>query len=88
MLVSSQVAFSLVLLIASGVFVRTLADLRPPDYRQPNACFFYDEAATGDLQCGAPNGVSAELIRTVTAIPGVQAAALAENCPLVAAPTM
>src|SRR5262249_35496979 len=32
-LISSQVAFSLVLLIAAGMFVRVLSELRPADYR-------------------------------------------------------
>jgi hypothetical protein len=40
-LVSSQMAFSLMLLIASGVFVRTLSDLRPPDYRQPERVLLF-----------------------------------------------
>ena len=82
-LVSSQVAFSLVLLIASGVFVRTLADLRPPDYRQPERVLLFTMKPQQEIYSAERRtALSAELIRTVTAIPGVQAAALAENGPL------
>ena len=71
------------LLIASGVFVRTLADLRPPDYRQPERVLLFTMKPQQEIYSAERRtALSAELIRTVTAIPGVQAAALAENGPL------
>jgi predicted permease len=82
-LVSSQVAFSLMLLIASGVFVRTLADLRPAEYRQPERVLLFTMKPQQEIYSEARRtALSADLIRSVTAIPGVQAAALAENGPL------
>jgi len=81
-LVSSQVAFSLMLLIASGVFVRTVADLRPPDYWQPERVLLFTMKPQQEIYSEERRtALSAELIRSVTALPGVQAGALAENGP-------
>jgi predicted permease len=82
-LVSAQVAFSLMLLIASGVFVRTLVDLRPPDYRQPERVLLFTMKPQQEIYSEERRtALSAALIRSVTVIPGVRAAALAENGPL------
>ena len=83
-LVTSQVAFSMLLLIAAGVFVRTLSDLRPTDYRNnPDRILLFtmkpqQEIYTDDRR----RWLAAELIRRVSPLPGVQSAALAENGPL------
>jgi predicted permease len=83
-LVAAQVAFSLVLLIAAGVFVRTLSDLRPTDYRaNPKRVLLFTMKPQQELYNAERRLVLAtELIRRVSALPGVESAALAENGPL------
>src|SRR5260370_6776436 len=84
-LIASQVAFSLVLLIAAGVFLRTLSDLRPTGYRtNPERVLLFTIKPQQELYNAERRLVLAtELIRRVSALPGVQSAALAENGPLV-----
>jgi predicted permease len=83
-LVASQVAFSLVLLIVAGIFVRTLSDLRPTDYRaNPDRVALFTMKPQQEIYNAERRLVlAAELIRRVSALPGVQSAALAENGPL------
>jgi predicted permease len=83
-LVASQVAFSLVLLIVAGVFVRTLSDLRPTDYRaNPERVLLFTMKPQQELYNAERRLVLVnELIRRVSALPGVQSAAFAENGPL------
>ena len=83
-LVTLQVGFSMLLLIAAGVFVRTVAGLRPADFRgNPERILLFtmkpqEEIYTDDRK----RELAAELIRRVSALPGVQAAAFAEQGPL------
>ncbi|HEV8039429.1 MAG TPA: ABC transporter permease [Bryobacteraceae bacterium] len=83
-LVIAQVAFSLVLLIAAGLFARTMANLRPTDYRvRPDLVLLFTMKPQQEIYSAERKRVLArELIRRVSAIPGVQSAALAENGPL------
>ena len=83
-LVIAQVAFSLVLLIAAGLFVRTLANLRPTDYRvHPDHVLLFTMKPQQEIYSPERKRVLArELVRRVSAIPGVESAALAENGPL------
>jgi putative ABC transport system permease protein len=83
-LVVSQVAFSLLLLIAAGVFVRTLSNLRPADYRNnPERILLFTMKPQQEIYSDEQRRLLAiELIRRVSALPGVQSAALAENGPL------
>lgn len=83
MLVSGQVAFSLVLLIAAGLFVRTAANLRPKNVGvDPNRILqfmikpqqeLYDEARMHTLV--------GELLRHIREIPGVESATLGHPGP-------
>jgi predicted permease len=83
-LVVSQVAFSMVLLMAAAVFVRTLAMLRPTGYQaDPGRILLFtikpqQEIYSDDHRRQLAN----ELVRRVSALPGVEAAAIAENGPL------
>jgi predicted permease len=83
-LVIAQVAFSLVLLIAAGLFARTMANLRPTDYRvRLDRVLLFTMKPQQEIYSAERKRVLArELIRRVSAIPGVQSAALAENGPL------
>jgi len=83
-LVASQVAFSLVLLIAAGIFARTLSDLRPADFRcNPDHILLFTLKPQPEIYSNERKlGLTAELIRRVSALPGVEAAALAESGPL------
>src|SRR6266446_1228468 len=83
-LVVMQVAFSLVLLIAAGIFLRTLADLRPTEYRgRPERVLLFTMKPQQEIYSDDRRRLLAvELIRRVSALPGVQSAALAENGPL------
>jgi len=83
-LVTSQVAFSMVLLIAAGIFVRTVADLRPSDYRSdPSRILLFTMKPQQEIYSDdRKRALVAELVRRVSAVPGVASAALAENGPL------
>jgi predicted permease len=83
-LVIAQVAFSLVLLIAAGLFARTLKNLRPTDYRvHPDHVLLFTIKPQQEIYNEQRKRILArELIRRVSAIPGVESAALAENGPL------
>jgi predicted permease len=83
-LVVSQVAFSVVLLIATGIFVRTLADMRPEGYQgNPGRVLLFtikpqQETYTQERKLT----LGAELLRRLSEVPGIQSAALAENGPM------
>ncbi|HYL74624.1 MAG TPA: ABC transporter permease [Bryobacteraceae bacterium] len=83
-LVAAQVAFSLVLLVVAGLFVRTLANLRPTDYHvQPEQVLLFTMKPQQELY--TPDHIrtlTSEMIRRVSALPGVRTAAFAENGPL------
>ena len=83
-LVIAQVAFSLVLLIAAGLFARTLKNLRPSDYRvHPDHVLLFTMKPQQEIYNEERKRILArELLRRVSAIPGVESAALAESGPL------
>ncbi len=84
LLVVSQVAFSLVLLIAAGVFVRTVLHLWPTDYgAHPERVLLFTMKPQGEIYTPVQRSVLiAELVRRVPEIPGVEAAGVAEYGPL------
>jgi predicted permease len=82
-LVASQVAFSMALLIAAGIFVQTVSDLRPADYSSPSRILLFTLKPPQEIYSDdRKRALVAELIRRVSAVPGVESAALAENGPL------
>ena len=84
LLVVSQVAFSLVLLIAAGVFVRTMLNLWPTDYGDhPERVLLFTVKPQGEIYAPAQRRtLTAELVRRVSGIPGLEAAGVAEYGPL------
>ena len=84
LLVVSQVAFSLVLLIAAGIFVRTALNLRPPDYgAHPDRVLLFTMKPQREIYTPVQRRLLvADLVRRISEIPGVTAAAAAENGPL------
>jgi macrolide transport system ATP-binding/permease protein len=83
-LVVCQVAFSIVLLIVTGVFVRTLAELRPDDFRtDPARVLLFTMKPQQEIYSQSRKRVlAAELLRRVSQLSGVQSAVLAEFGPL------
>jgi putative ABC transport system permease protein len=83
-LVVSQVAFSLVLLIAAGVFVRAMLNLRPADYgAHPERVLLFTMKPQSEIYTPVQRRVLiAGLVRRVSEIPGVEAAGVAEYGPL------
>ena len=83
-LVTSQVAFSVVMLIVAGLFVRTLGNLRPGDYRvDPERVLLFTMKPQHELYTQEQiQTMTDELLRRVSGLPGVRAAAFAENGPL------
>ena len=84
MLVISQVAFSLVLLIAAGIFVKTLSELRPSGYRSnPDHILLFTMKPQKELYSDERRRqLAEEVVRRMSVLPGVRSAALAENGPL------
>jgi predicted permease len=84
MLVASQVAFSLVLLIAAGIFLRTMLNLWPTDYgAHPERVLLFTMKPQGEIYTPVQRRVlAAELVRRVSDVPGVDAAGVAEYGPL------
>jgi predicted permease len=84
MLVVSQVAFSILLMTAAGTFIRTLLDLRPEDYRaNPKQVLLFTIKPQQEIYSDErKRTIAAELVRRVSQIPGVHAAAFAEYGPL------
>jgi predicted permease len=82
-LVVCQIAFSVVLLVAAGLFVRTLSNLRPLDYPSPERVLLFTMKPPPEIYGFAKDRLMiAELLRRVSAIPGVQSAAIGEAGPL------
>jgi len=84
LLVVAQVAFSIVLLIAAGVFIQTAAKLRPADYHvsADRVLLFTMKPQQEIYSPDRVRALTAELVRRVSELPGVTHAALAENGPL------
>ncbi len=83
-LVAAEVAFSLVMLVLSGLFVRSLSELRPSDYSgRTDRVLLFTMKPQGELyRADRVRQLVRELVRRVSSIPGVQAVALAETGPL------
>jgi predicted permease len=83
-LVVAQVAFSLVLLVVAGLFVRTLFDLRPAGYHTnaERVLLFTMKPQQEIYTAERKRVLVAELARRVSDLPGVQSAAFAEGGPL------
>ena len=84
MLVGLQVAFSVILLIAAGIFVRTMFDLRPTGYgAHPDRVLLVTMKPQQEIYTLAQKRVLVnEIVRRISNIPGVDAAAVAEYGPL------
>jgi predicted permease len=84
-LVAGQVALSLTVLIAAGLFVRTLHNLRPHDLRvDPNRVLQFMIKPQLEIYSDARKfGMLDELIRHVSQIPGVESAVVTEPPPFV-----
>jgi predicted permease len=82
-LVSAQVAFSLVLLIAAGLFVRTTTNLRPKDLGlDPSRVLQFMIKPQQELyNADRMRVLTKELLRRIREIPGVQSAALGHPGP-------
>jgi putative ABC transport system permease protein len=80
----SQVAFSLVLLIAAGIFVRTILNLWPTEYgAHPERVLLFTMKPQAEIYTPMQRrALIAELVRRVSEIPGVEAAGVAEYGPL------
>jgi len=83
-LVVSQVGLSVLLLIVAGLFVRTLANLRATDfgYRPEHVLLFRMKPQVELYKPEQIQKMTAELVRRVALVPGVQSAGLAEEGPL------
>ncbi len=83
-LVVSQVALSLQLLMVAGLFVRTLAKLRATDFgfRPEHVLLFRMKPQVELYSPQQIQKMTAELVRRVALVPGVQSAGLAEEGPL------
>lgn len=83
-LVMAQVAFSLALLIAAGVFVRTVSKLRPSNYSvNPQRILLFTMKPQQEIYSDQRKvQISGELVQQVSELPEVASAALAENGPL------
>ena len=83
-LVVAQVAFSLALLIGAGVFIKTMFDLRPSDYRvNPDRVLLFTMKPQREIYSPLERrALVATLVHRVPQIPGVAAAGVAEYGPL------
>jgi predicted permease len=83
-LVMAQVAFSLALLIAAGVFVETVSKLRPSGYSvNPAHVLLFTMKPQLEIYSGQRKlQISRELLQRISDLPRVASAALAENGPL------
>jgi predicted permease len=83
-LVMAQVAFSLALLIAAGVFVETVSKLRPSGYSvNPARVLLFTMKPQQEIYSDQRKlQISTELVQRISDLPGVASAALAENGPL------
>src|SRR5882724_9736594 len=81
MLVTAQVAVSLVLLIAAGMFVRSLTMLTRVNlgYRSENLLLFRVNTAPGGYKGAAITQLHRELLGRISAIPGLRGVALSHN---------
>lgn len=83
-LVASQVAFSLILLIAAGIFLSTMLKLWPTDYgAHPERVLLFTMKPQMEIYTPVQKrALITELVRRVSELPGVEAAGAAEYGPL------
>jgi len=83
-LVVSQVALSLLLLIVAGLFLRTLTTLRATDYGyRPDKVLLFTMKPQVELYSPQQiRNMTAELVRRIALLPGVRSAGIAEDGPL------
>ncbi len=83
-LVVMQVAFSLVLLIAAGVFTRTMLRLKPSDFKEnPERILLFTMKPQREIYTEPQRrALVSEITRRITAMPGVTTASFAEYGPL------
>src|SRR5262245_33090924 len=84
LLVVSQVALSLMLLIVTGVCLRTVAQLRPAEFQaSAGSVLLFTMKPQPEIYTTEQRSLlMTELVRRVSGIPGVQSVALAESGPL------
>ena len=82
-LIGAQVAVALALLIAAAVFVRTESELRPADFRvDPARVLLFTIKPQQELYSSErKERLANELTQRMSALPGVESAALAEDGP-------
>ena len=80
-LVVAQVSFSLVLLIAAGMFVHSLAKLRAVNlgYNSENLLLFRVNAAAGGYKGPAATRLYQDLLARISAVPGLRGVAVSHN---------
>jgi predicted permease len=83
-LVGAQVAFSLVLLVVAGLFVRSLSDLRPSGFTKPTdrVLLFTMKFQREQYRSDEARELVDRLRTRMAVLPGVQAVAFAETGPL------
>jgi len=84
LLVASQVAFSLVLLIAAGIFLRTMLHLWPTDFgAHPEHVVLFTMKPQSEIYTPVQRrALIYEMVHLVSEIPGVEATGVAEYGPL------
>ena len=81
MLIVAQVAVSLILLVAAGLFVRSLAKLSEVNlgYNRENLLLFRVNAVAGGYKGAATTRLYQELLARISAIPGLRAVTVSHN---------
>lgn len=83
LLIVGQIAFSLALLIVAGLFIRTVVNLQPhSSFADASRILVFTMKPQEEIY--SPDRIramTAELIRRISAVPGVEAVSLAENGP-------
>jgi predicted permease len=80
-LVVAQVAFSLVLLVAAGLFVHSLAKLSHMDlgYNRENLLLFRIDASAGGYKATATTGLYQDLLARISALPGMRGVTMSHD---------
>ncbi len=81
LLISAQVAFSLILLVTAGLFARTLAGLASVDlgFQTRNILTFRTDASRGGYKASALANIYDRMRASLEAIPGVESVALSQE---------
>ncbi len=83
-LLTTQVAVSMALLVTSGLFARSLINLRDldPGFRTTNVALFTIDASLAGYELTRVHQLYEEIPERIAALPGVEAAALGDVMPL------